>query len=59
MCSVVFCVTRPVMKVLPLGRGIELCGCSSCVGGLRSLLDTEEILTLQMFLLSDGSLIQM
>ena len=30
----------------------------SCVGDLRSLLNTEGILTLPMFLLSDGSLIQ-
>ena len=43
----------------PLGWGIELCGSSSCVGGLRSLLNTEGILTLPMFLLSDGSLIWM
>ena len=41
------------------GGGIELCGCSSFVSGLRSLLNTEGILTLPMFLLSDGSLIQM
>ena len=43
----------------PLGWGIWLCGSSSCVWGLRSLLTTEEILTLPMLLLSDGSLIQM
>ena len=39
--------------------GIELCGSSSCLGGFRSLLNTEGILTLPMFLLSDGSLIWM
>ena len=54
-------------KVLPLGGGIELCGCYSCVQGLRSwlntegimrsLLNTEGIMTLLMFLLSDGFLI--
>ena len=42
-----------------LGWGIELCGSSSCLEGLRSLLNTEGILTLPMFLLSDGSLIWM
>ena len=41
-------------KVSPLGVGIELCGSSSCLGGLRRLLNTEEIVTLPMFLLSDG-----
>ena len=46
-----------VKKVSPFGGGIELCGSSSCLEGLRSLLNTEEILTLPMFLLSDGSLI--
>ena len=46
-------------KVPPLGGGIELCGGSSCLGGLRSLLNTVGILTLPMFLLSDGSLIRM
>ena len=30
-----------VKKVPPLGGDIELCGCSSCLGGLRSLLNTE------------------
>ena len=44
-------------KVPPLDGAIELCGISSCLGGLRSLLNTEGILTLPMFLLSDGSLI--
>ena len=46
-----------VKKVPSLGGGIELCGSSSCLEGLRSLLNTEGILTLPMFLLSDGSLI--
>ena len=59
MCEVliVFCVERPSKEGAPLGWGIELCGCSICLGGLRSLLNTEGILTLQMFLLSDGFLI--
>ena len=48
-----------VKKVPPLDGGIELCGSSSCLGGLRSLLNTEGILTLPIFLLSDQSLIQM
>ena len=56
---IVFCVERPSEEGTPLGEGIELCGSSSCVGGLRSLLNTEGILTLPMCLLSDGSLIQM
>ena len=43
----------------PSGGGIELCGSSSCLESLRSLLNTEGILTLPMFLLSDGSLIWM
>ena len=47
---IVFCVTRPSEEGAPLGGGIELCG---------SLLNTEGILTLLMFLLRDGSLIQM
>ena len=51
------CVERPSEEGAPLGWGIELCGSSSCVWGLRSLLNTEGILTLPMFLLSDGSLI--
>ena len=54
---IVFSVERPSKDGAPLGRGIELCGSSSCLGGLRSLLNTEGILTLPMFLLSDGSLI--
>ena len=59
MCEVliVFVLTDQVKKVPPLGWGIELCGSCSCVGGLRSLLNTEGILTLPMSLLSDGSLI--
>ena len=56
---IVFCVERPSEEGAPLGWGIELCGSSSCPGGLRNLLNTEGILTLSMFLLSDGSLIQM
>ena len=48
-----------VKKVPPLGGGIELCGGSSFLGSLRSLLNTVGILTLPMFLLSDGSLIWM
>ena len=47
-----------VKKVPPLDEGIELCGGSSCLGSLRSLMNTVGILTLPMFLLSDGSLIQ-
>ena len=54
-----FVLKDQVKKVPPLGVGIELCGCSNCLGGLRSLSNTEGILTLPMFLLSDGSLIQM
>ena len=46
-----------VKKVPSLGKGIELCGSSNCLGALRSLLNTEGILTLLMFLLSDGFLI--
>ena len=56
---IVFCVKIPKWRRFPLGWGIELCGSSSCLGGLRSLLNTEGILTLPMFLLSDWSLIQM
>ena len=48
-----------VKKVPPLGGEMEPCGCSSCVWGLRSLLNTKEILTLPKFLLSDGCLIHM
>ena len=52
-----FVLKDQVKKVPPLGGGIELYGGSSCLGGLRSLLNTVGILTLPMFLLSDGSLI--
>ena len=52
---IVFCVKRPSEEGAPLSGGIELCGSSSCLGGLRSLLNTEGILTLPVFLLSDGS----
>ena len=34
---IVLCVERPSEEGSPLGVGIELCGSSSCVGGLRSL----------------------
>ena len=54
---IVFCVERPSKEGATLGWGIELCGSSSCLGGLRSLLNTEGILTLLMFLLRDRSLI--
>ena len=56
---IVFCVERPCKECVPLGGGMELCGSCSCLGGLRSLLNTDGILTLPMFLLSDRSLIQM
>ena len=48
-----------VKKMPPLDGKMELLGCSSCVQGLRSLLNAEGILTWPMLLLSDGSLIQM
>ena len=55
---IVFCVERPSEEGPPLGRGIELCGSSSYLGGLRSLLKNfEGNLTLPIFLLSDGLLI--
>ena len=54
---IVFHIERASKEGAPLGGGIELYGCSSCVGGLRSLLNTEGILTLPMFLLSNVSLI--
>ena len=41
---IAFCVERPSEEGAHLGWGIELCGNSSCVGSLRSLLNTEEIL---------------
>ena len=47
----------PSEEGAPFGRGIELFGSSSCLAGLRSLLNTGGILTLPVFLLSDGSLI--
>ena len=54
---IVLCIATPSVEGAPLGVGIELCGSSSCVGCLRGLLNTEGILTLPMFLLSDRSLI--
>ena len=54
---IVFCVEKPSEKDAHWGEGIELCGCSSGLGELRSLLNTEGSLTLSMFLSSDGSLI--
>ena len=42
---IVFCIKRPSEEGAPLGGGIELYGSSSCVGSLRSLLNTEGILT--------------
>ena len=56
---IVFCVERPSEESSPPWWGIELCGSSSCMGALRSLLNTEGNMTLPMFLLSDGSLIKM
>ena len=56
-CSLSFVLKDQVKKVAFLGGGIELCGSSSFPGGLTNLLNTEGILTLPMFLLSDGSLI--
>ena len=56
---IVFCIERPSKEGAPWGGGIELCGSSSCLEGLRILLNTEGILTLPMFPLSDGSLMQM
>ena len=58
-CLLSFVLKDQVKKVPSLGGEIELCGSSSCLGGLRSLLNTEGILTLPVFLLHDGSLIQM
>ena len=54
---IVFYVKRPSEEGAPLGWATELCASSTCLGGLRSLLNTEGILTLPMFLLSDGSFI--
>ena len=57
---IVFCVKRPSREgAPPLSGGLELCGSSSCLDSLGSLLNTEGILTLPMFLLSDGYFIQM
>ena len=56
---IVFCVEIPSEEGAPIEWGIELCGSSSCLEGLKSLLNTKGILTLPMFLLSDGSLIWM
>ena len=53
---IAFCVERPSEEGALCGA-IELCGSLSCLGSLRGLLNTEGILTLPMFLLSDGSLI--
>ena len=47
-----FVLKHLVKKVTPLGGGMELCGSSSCLEDLRSLLNTEGILTLPMFMLS-------
>ena len=58
-CYLFFVLKDQVKKVPSLGRSIKLCQCSSCVGGLRSLLNTEGILTLPMFLLGDGCLMHM
>ena len=55
---IVFCVERQSEEGSTLGLMIKLCRRSTCVGGLRRLLNTEGILTLPMFLLSDISLIQ-
>ena len=56
---IAFYVERHKWRRCPLGWGIELCGSSSCLGGLRSFLNAEGILMWPMFLMSDGSLIQM
>ena len=56
---IVFCVERWSEEGTFQGWGIVLCGCSSCLWVFGSLLNTERILTLPMFLLSDGSLIWM
>ena len=45
---IVFSVERPSEEGALLGWGIELCGSSSCLEGLSSLLNTEGILTLPM-----------
>ena len=56
---IVFCVERQSKEGALLGWGIELHGSSICLAALRSLLNTEGILTLPMFLLGDWSLIWM
>ena len=38
---IVFSVERPSEEGAPLDGGIELCRSSSCLGSLRSLLNTE------------------
>ena len=48
---IVLCVERLSEEGASPWWGIELCGSSSCLEGLRSLLNTEGILTLPMFLL--------
>ena len=60
MCKVliVFCVGRLGEEGAPLELGKGLCRSSSCLGGLRNLLNTKGILTLSMYLLSDVSLMQ-
>ena len=47
---IAICIKRSSKEGGLLGWGMELCGCSSCVWGLRSLLNTVGILTLPMFL---------
>ena len=51
MCEVliVFCVERPSEEWAPLGWEMELCGCSSCVCSLMSLLNTVGFLLWQSF----------
>ena len=55
---IAFCVERPSEEGSSLRWGIELCWCSICVCGLKSLLNSEQLLTFPMFLLSKGSFIQ-
>ena len=47
---IVFCIKRPSEEGARFGGGIELFGSSGCLGALISLLNTEGILTLPMFL---------
>ena len=42
---IVFCVERPSEEGSLLSEGIDLCGSSRTMGGFRSLLNTEGILT--------------